>query len=90
MLGRAARERGVDVVAPKLEAQGADVRGGDGVCYTRNFEIEGSDGEVGGLGMGWDEGAEGGGWGVVLPLLVFSDAKVCEGTARKEGGVCLL
>ena len=71
MLGGPAREGGVDVVAPELEAQGADVRGGDGVCYTRNLEIEGSDGEVGGLGMGRDEGAEGGGGGVVLPSLVF-------------------
>ena len=60
------------------------MRGGDRVCYTRNLEIEGSDGEVGGLGMGRDEGAEGGGGGVVLPSLVFSDARYVGGTERSE------
>lgn len=82
MLGGPPRVGGVDVVAPELEAQGADMRGGDGVCYTRNLEIEGSDGEVRGLGIGRDEGAERGGGGVVLPSLVFSDAKYVGDTER--------
>lgn len=48
---------------------------GDCVGYVGDFEVECSDGEVGGLGVRWDEGAQGGGGGVVLPLLVLSGGK---------------
>lgn len=66
LLGRPAGKGGGDVVAPELEAEGADVGRGDGVGDAGDFEVEGADGEVGQLGGRGDEGQEGVGGGVIF------------------------
>ena len=64
--GRAAGKGGAYGVAPEGEAHGADCWGGDCVGDVGEFEVEGADGEVGGLGSGGDEGEEGIGGGVIF------------------------
>lgn len=63
-----AREGAVQVVAPELQAHGSDRGGGDGVGDAGCFDVEGAEGEVGGLGGGWDEGEEGVGGRVEFPV----------------------
>ena len=65
MFWRGAGEGFGDVVAPELEAHGADGGGGDGVGNTGGFNIEGADGKVGGLDGGREECLEGVGGGIV-------------------------
>ena len=56
---RTARKGSVDVIPPELEAESAYLGGGDCIGYAGYLEVEGSNGEVSGVGMGWDECAEG-------------------------------
>lgn len=63
---RCARESAGHVVAPELQAHGTDCGGGDGVGNAGCFDVEGTEGEVGGLGGGWDEGEQGVGGRVVF------------------------
>ena len=72
LFGRTTRKGGIDVVPPELEAKSADLGGGDCIGYVGDLDVERSNSEVSGLSIGWDEGAEGRRWGVVLPLSVFS------------------
>lgn len=76
LFGRRARESAVYVVAPELQAHGTDRGGGDGVGDAGRFDVEGAEGEVGGLGGGWDEGEQGVGGGVELSITVRCSAVV--------------
>lgn len=49
----------IDVVAPELETESADLRCGDCVCDAGYFDIECANGEVGCLGGRRDEWEEG-------------------------------
>lgn len=69
LFGRPAREGGGYVIAPELEAEGANLGGGDGVSDAGDFEIEGADGKVGCLGGSGDEGEEGIRGGVIFSKL---------------------
>lgn len=64
-----AREGAVYVVPPELQAHGTDCGGGDGVGDAGCFDVEGAEGEVGGLGGGWDEGEQGVGGRVKLSVI---------------------
>lgn len=66
LLGGVAGVGFVDAVAPELQAESADVGGGDGVGDAREFEVEGAEEEVGGLDVGGEEGEEGVGGGIVF------------------------
>ena len=68
LLGRGAGEGLGDVVAPELEAHRANGRGGDGVGYAVGFDVEGADGDMGGLGGGAEEGLESVGGGVIFSV----------------------
>ena len=59
LFARTARKRGVDVVPPELEAESADLGGGDCISYAGDLEVKRSNGKVSRVSMGWDEGAEG-------------------------------
>ena len=65
LFGRVSREGARDIVAPELEAHGCDGGVGGRVGHAGDFEVEGADAEVGGLGGGRDKGEEGVGGGVV-------------------------
>ena len=58
LLGRVPGKCFGDVVAPELEAEGADLGCRDCVGYSGNFYVEGTDGEVGWEDVRWDEALE--------------------------------
>lgn len=55
LLRRSTSEGGVDVVAPKLETQSTHMGGRDSIGYAGDLKVEGSNGEVGRLGVPGDE-----------------------------------
>lgn len=67
LFGGCTRESAGYVVTPELQAHSTDCGGGDGVGDAGRFDVEGAEGEVGGLGGGWDEGEQGVGGRVKFP-----------------------
>ena len=59
LFGRTAGKGSVNIIPPELEAESANLGGGDCIGYAGDLEVERSNGEVSGLSMEWDEGAQG-------------------------------
>ena len=56
------------MITPELQAHSANCRGGDSVGDAGCFDVEGAEGEVGGLDGGRDEGEQGIRGGVQLSI----------------------